>query len=162
MRPDEPVIRTQRVTLRGLVESDRRDVARLDWLDTDRVFHRTMQMYRDSGYGFWVMMDRADKQFGGLCGLLDQDIDGTRELEVGYHLLPECRGRGLATEAARAVMDYAFVTLGKSRLISIILPDNHASIAVAEKNGMQYEKDSVFRQQAVRIYAATPREHRGG
>jgi RimJ/RimL family protein N-acetyltransferase len=141
--------------LRRLAISDRRDVARPDWLDTDRVYRRTMQMYRDSGYGFWVMMYAADMRFAGLCGLLEQDVDEIRELEVGYHLLPAYRGRGLATEAARAVMDYAFITLRKSRLISIILPDNHASIAVAERNGMQYEKDSVFRQQTVRIYSAT-------
>ena len=49
-----------------------------------------------------------------------------------------------ATEAAQSVRDYAFNTLRLPRLISMIDPQNVASIRVAEKLGMRYEKDVVF------------------
>ena len=62
-------------------------------------------------------------------------------------------GKGLATEAAIATRDYAFARLGITRLISIIDPENVRSIRVAEKIGMQYEKDVVFQSLPVRIYA---------
>ena len=128
---------------------------RLYWLDTDRVYRRTMQMYKEGGYGFWAIVLTDSDCFAGLCGLLDQVIDGCRELEVGYHLLPEHQGRGLATETARAVMQYAFHKLRKRRLISIILPDNDGSIGVAKKNGLVFEKEAVFRDLDVLVFSAT-------
>jgi RimJ/RimL family protein N-acetyltransferase len=139
--------------MRKLGADDRRLVERLDWLDTDRVYRRTMKMYEQHGYGFWAVILAGTDSFVGLCGLLDQEVEGRYELEVGYHLLPEYQGRGLATEAARAVMEYAFHTLGKKRLISIILPDNAASIGVAKKNGLVPERKAVFRGLDVAIYA---------
>ena len=53
-------------------------------------------------------------------------------------------GRGYATEAAQAVRDYAFNRLRLPRLIAMIDPQNIASIRVAEKLGMYYEKDVMF------------------
>lgn len=140
--------------MRKITLDDRRYVERLDWLDSDRVYRRTMKMYEERDYGFWAVILSGTGRFAGLCGLLDQHVDGCHELEVGYHLLPEYRGRGLATEAARAVMDYAFRTLGKKRVISIILPDNDASIGVAKKNGLVLEKEATFRGHDVIVFAA--------
>lgn len=58
----------------------------------------------------------------------------------------------MATEAAIAVGDYAFESLALNRLISLIQPENIASIKVAEKIGMEYEKDYIFRGMSVKIY----------
>jgi RimJ/RimL family protein N-acetyltransferase len=155
MDDDAPIIETPRTFLRRITPEDRGFVERLYWLDTDRVYRRTMQMYKEGGYGFWTIVLTDSGCFAGLCGLLDQDIDGCRELEVGYHLLPEHQGRGLATETARAVMQYAFDKLRKRRLISIILPDNEGSIGVAKKNGLVLEKAAVFRDLDVLVFSAT-------
>jgi [ribosomal protein S5]-alanine N-acetyltransferase len=51
-------------------------------------------------------------------------------------------GQGLATEAARGIVHYAFETLNLSRLICLIEPENHASINVATKLGMTFEKEA--------------------
>jgi ribosomal-protein-alanine N-acetyltransferase len=65
------------------------------------------------------------------------DIEGEPCIELGYDLASEYWGRGLATEAACAVRDYAFATLGLDRLVSLIRADNRASQRVAEKVGME-------------------------
>src|SRR3954470_8765901 len=89
---------------------------------------------------------RADKQLIGYCGFFAQTVDGIEELEIGYRIDPAFWNRGLATEAAQAVRDYAFNDLCLSRVISLIHPENIASWRVAEKNGMTVEKETVFRE----------------
>ena len=77
----------------------------------------------------------------GYCGLFQYpDIEGSRENEVSYRLLPQHWGNGYATEAARAIRDHAFSDLGIDRLVALIDPANVRSIRVAEKLGMVYEK----------------------
>jgi RimJ/RimL family protein N-acetyltransferase len=160
----EWIVATARLRLRRLTPADRASVAALDWLDTERVLRRCIDDYARHGHALWAMETRAEGAFAGLCGLLVQEVEGETELEVGYHLAPAWRGRGLATEAARATMRYAFDRLGAERIVSIILPDNAASIAVARRNGLVYERAARFRGRDVAIYAArrTPGELRNG
>jgi RimJ/RimL family protein N-acetyltransferase len=152
------VVETERTGMRELTADDRAAVAMLDWLDTDRVLDRCAKQYRTRGHGLWALELKSDGEFVGLCGLIAQEIEGVDELEVGYHVLPGHRGRGLASEAARGVMDYAFGTLGVERIVSIILPDNAASIALALGNGLAFERPARFRGLDVSIYAAQRRD----
>ena len=81
----------------------------------------------------------------GYCGLFFfPDIDGQAEVEIGYRLARAVWGKGYATEAAQAVRNFAFTTLDIKRLIAMIDPSNIASIRVAKKIGMHYEKDVMF------------------
>jgi ribosomal-protein-alanine N-acetyltransferase len=106
------------------------------------------------GFGLWAVIERQTQQTIGYCGLSHfEDIAGQAETEIGYRLARAYWGRGYATEAARAVRDYAFGTLGLPRLISIIDPRNIASARVAEKTELRYEKDAVFKEVAVHIYS---------
>jgi RimJ/RimL family protein N-acetyltransferase len=73
-------------------------------------------------------------------------------IEIGYRLARAYWARGLASEAAGAVRDYAFGVLALPRLVSIIDPNNSASIRVAEKNGLRHEKDVIFREKLCRMY----------
>jgi [ribosomal protein S5]-alanine N-acetyltransferase len=88
---------------------------------------------------------REDDRLIGYCGFFPQIVDGIEELEIGYRIDPAYWGRGIATEATRAVRDHAFNDLHLPRVISLIHPDNIASRRVAEKNGMTPEKETVFR-----------------
>lgn len=97
--------------------------------------------YERDGMGLWLLRNRASSSFIGDCGLTWQLIDGTEELEIGYHVLPEFQGRGFATEAAIASRDLA-LSLGHRRLVSIIHPNNRASRRVAEKVGMTVERET--------------------
>jgi ribosomal-protein-alanine N-acetyltransferase len=81
----------------------------------------------------------------GYCGLFFfPDVGGQPEIEIGYRFARSAWGQGYATEAALAVRDYAFTTLGIKRLIAMVDPSNVASIRVVEKTGMHYEKDVMF------------------
>ena len=93
----------------------------------------------------FALVWRADNRLLGYCGFFRQVVEERSEIEIGYRLHPDYWNRGLATEAARAVRDYAFEVLKLDRVISLIHPENHASRRVTEKNGMTLEKETVFR-----------------
>lgn len=91
--------------------------------------------------GLWATIHKASNRFIGRCGLLPWIIDGRYEVEIAYMLAKETWGQGLGTEAARGIRDYAFEKLGLSRLICLIDRYNQASIRVATKIGMTFEKE---------------------
>ena len=118
-----------------------------EWIEWNR------RNYDRDGLGLWIIAT-PDGGFVGDCGLTWQLIDGTEELEVGYHVRPSFQGRGLATEAAAACRDLAR-SLGHRRLIAIIHPANVASQRVAERIGLSLDRETVSRAGApVRVYAA--------
>jgi ribosomal-protein-alanine N-acetyltransferase len=114
--------------------------------------------YARHGFGLWATVRWDDGRLLGRCGLLSQEVDGERHVEVAYALAPEFRGRGYAIEAARASRDHAFRTLDAPHVISLIVPENAASIAVAERNGMTLWKMADFRGFHVRVYRITRAE----
>lgn len=105
--------------------------------------HTCLQRYyREWGFGPYAVIEKQRGDVIGYCGLFYfLDIDGRAEVEIGYRLARSGWGQGYATEAARGVRDLAFQTLGMRRLIALIDPSNLASIRVAEKIGMAYEKE---------------------
>ena len=92
------------------------------------------------GTGLLAMELRETGALVGDCGPVWQEVDGTQELEIGYHVRREFQNRGLATEAALAVRAYAFGVLGCERVISLIRPENGPSRRVAEKNGFRLDR----------------------
>jgi ribosomal-protein-alanine N-acetyltransferase len=91
--------------------------------------------------GLWATIHRESNQFIGRCGLLPWTIDGCLEVEVAFLLAKEYWEQGLGTEAAQAVLDYGFTRLHLPRLICLIDRDNIASIRVATKIGMTFERE---------------------
>ncbi|HEX6288966.1 MAG TPA: GNAT family N-acetyltransferase [Herpetosiphonaceae bacterium] len=103
------------------------------------------QYYRQWGFGPYAVVKRSSREVIGYCGLFFfPDVGCQPELELGYRLARAHWGYGYATEAALAVRDFAFQTLCVKRLISMIDPHNVASIRVAKKLGMQYEREVMF------------------
>lgn len=113
----------------------------------------TLRNYERDGIGLWVAQLKETGAFAGQCGLVVQEVEGRREVEIGYLFLRRLWGRGLATEAARACRDYGFNRLGYPRLISLIAPDNTASRRVAEKVGMRLEREIVKWDRPICVYA---------
>lgn len=96
-------------------------------------------LYRAEGFCLWPLIHRDDQALIGFCGL--DRLWGGDEIEIGYWLSPDYWGRGLATEAAQAVMQYGQETLGLRQIVAVAQPANRASIRVLEKLGMTYIKD---------------------
>jgi len=95
------------------------------------------------GLGLHGVVLRATGELIGDCGLTYQDVVGTTEVEIGYHVAPRYWGEGYATEAALAWRDYAGDVLGLDRLVAIVAPDNLPSQRVATKMGMSFEREFV-------------------
>lgn len=85
------------------------------------------------GYGAWAVERKSDGAMMGRVGLLFPD--GWPSLEVGWTLGRPYWGHGYATEAARAALDYGFLTQPVEKLISLIDPQNIASQGVAQRLG---------------------------
>lgn len=88
------------------------------------------------GWSFWAVEDRASTRLIGDCGLQPLEQHGP-EVELGYDFHPHVWGRGLATEAARAVMRHAFGPLQIEHVVAVVKPGNIASQRVLEKAGLQ-------------------------
>ena len=97
--------------------------------------------YGRYGYGLWATLLKETGELIGRCGLLPWTLEGRFEVEVAYALARAYWGRGLATEAAQGIVDYAINELHMTRLICLIDADNAASQNVARKLGMTFEKE---------------------
>ncbi len=89
--------------------------------------------------GWWTYLfvykaDRTLIGLGGFKGLVTED----GVVELGYEIAPAYRRRGLAAEAARGMIDYAFANKKVSRVQAHTLPEKNASTGVLEKVGMKF------------------------
>ena len=101
----------------------------------------------------FAMILRTNGGLVGWCGFYHQHIDGVDEIEIGYRLHPDYWNQGIATEAATAVRDHAFRDLKLPRVISLIHPENVPSRRVAEKIGMTFEKQTIYRGFLTNVFA---------
>lgn len=102
------------------------------------------------GYGQWTVVEKASGEIVGRVGLWNPE--GWPGLEIGWVLHRSRWGRGYATEAARASVEYAFDVVGADHVISQIHPDNARSIRVATKIGETFEREGKLGDQTVHIY----------
>jgi RimJ/RimL family protein N-acetyltransferase/catechol 2,3-dioxygenase-like lactoylglutathione lyase family enzyme len=103
------------------------------------------------GFGLWAAEERATGALIGRIGFFEPE--GWPGFEVGWLLARSHQGRGLATEGARAALDFAFLALGRVRVISLIHLDNAPSIRVAERIGETFERTGDLGGRPVAIYA---------
>ena len=118
---------------------------------------RQLNRYQDGLYGLQALILKDTGEFIGMCGLITQDVEGVQELEIGYRLFKEFRGKGYATEAAQLFKHYAFTQQLNESVISIIHEKNTDSRKVAQRNGMTLEKACFWRNLNVVIYRAFAR-----
>lgn len=85
------------------------------------------------GFAMFSLVERASGRWVGLAG--PWQPEGWPGTEVGYSLHPDAWGRGYATEACAAAMDYAFEVLGWDEVVHSIARDNPGSQAVARRLG---------------------------
>lgn len=90
-------------------------------------------------YGYWVIEDRETGGYLGETGFSDFKRDMTPSIEgmpeIGWVLIPDAHGRGIATEAVAAVLSWGDQELESDKTVCLFDPENAASIRVAEKNG---------------------------
>jgi RimJ/RimL family protein N-acetyltransferase len=110
------------------------------------------------GYGQWGLEHRGTGEFVGRAGLWQPE--GWPGLEVGWILARPHWGQRYATDAGRAAIAYAFEHLAARHVISLIRPENHASVRVAERLGESYERTINLRANPLRCTASAAGERR--
>lgn len=151
------ILETQRLLLRHFVVSDLdnlfsfySDPEVIKYIpDAPRTYEETKEELewfmnghpRFPELGLWATIYKETGQFIGRCGLIPWTIDEKNEVEVAFALSKAYWGQGLATEVAQALVEYGFEHLQLSRLICLIEHGNQASIKVATKIGMTFEKE---------------------
>jgi len=117
-----------------------------------------IELYEKQKYGLMALVMRKTKELIGFCGFIHQTVDGDEYIELGYRLDEAYWGKGIATEAAVAVRDYAFSVLEIPMLISIIHHQNDASKRVAKKVGMRLMKKTDFKNVLVDVFCLKKEE----
>ncbi len=102
-----------------------------------------LRHWEDFGFGLWLLRDRSSGEFLGRGGLQHTWATGEAEVEVGWAIVPERWGHGLATELARVAIEVAFGPLSLLDVIAYTRPDNHASRRVMEKTGFVFERSLI-------------------
>jgi len=165
------ILETERLTLRHLEMGDldalyrlyRDPQIRAHFPDGTLTFAETreeLEWFQDGHpnrpeLGLWATVERCTGAFLGRCGLLPWTIDGQSEVELAYLIDKSRWGEGLATEAARGIIQYSRDDLALKRLICLIMPDNAASVAVATKVGMSFEREYTGEFGLRHIYSRT-------
>lgn len=152
-----PILETARLRLRPRTLDDVEDCFRmdreagtLDWIAwpeaagswDDEAAHRAFIRARTvarypPGQGYWIVTDKAwPGRFLGWVLLIPEDATGP-DTEIGWRFASAARGRGYATEAARAILEHGLGTLALPLVVADIRRENVASCRVAEKIGMR-------------------------
>lgn len=149
-----PTLETARLRLTGRTPADFDDYAAM-WRDPDvvrytsgeplaredawRAFGRLAGVWLMFGYGPWIVREKASGAFVGDLGPCEYGRDSEPRLEpaieFGWALQPSMYGKGYATEALTATIDWLKANGPGRRYCAMIHPDNHASHRVAEKLG---------------------------
>jgi RimJ/RimL family protein N-acetyltransferase len=98
---------------------------------------RVKARWAEWGYGWWAFVDRESGELVGAGALQHLAKDASRPHEIAWRLRRDAWGRGLAVEAAREIVRFAFEEVGAPCVYAIADPDNAASIAVMRRLGMR-------------------------
>ena len=162
-----PRIATDRLVLRGFEESDLEAYARMcadpetmKYISTGKTLS-TEESWRSlafmlghwqlRGFGLWAVQERASGMFVGRVGLFNPE--GWPGIEVGWTLARASWGRGYATEAAKHSMEWGFENTNAKELISLIIPENSASIKVSERLGQIFRKQVTVQGITANLYS---------
>ena len=94
---------------------------------------RYRQSYRDHGYGLWLVERLDDGASMGICGFVRREV--LPHVDLGFAFLPAYEGQGYAFESASATLAYGAATLGLTRVLAIVQPDNVRCIRLLGRLG---------------------------
>lgn len=107
----------------------------------------------ERGYGHWAVCARGDAAIIGFCGF--RPFDDEPDVEILYGLAPTHWGRGLATEAAAAMLAWGFDRHGFDRVLALTDAPNAASVRVMERLGMSFVKRALHHDLDTVFYVMT-------
>ena len=161
----DPTLRTERLLLRPWRAEDRKPFAvlnadpevmryfpkTLSREESDALADRIEGSFAADGYGLWAVELDEQAPFIGFVGLMPvpDTMPFAPALEVGWRLAGAYWGRGLAFEAARAALAFAFEEVGEDDVVAYTAAGNVRSRRLMERLGMRYEREADFRHPGI-------------
>ena len=108
------------------------------------------QIWAERGYGMFAVVEKASGRFVARVGAMTTLETG--RIEIAWSTTRDAWGRGYASEAARAAIDFTFAKSALDTLDCYLRPDNTASRRVAEKVGFRYEDTRFLYDRPLRYY----------
>lgn len=116
----------------------------------ERLQNNILPQYLQYGYGRWAVCLKEENDFIGWCGLKFRSE--RNETDLGYRFIPSYWGKGYATEAAMACLDYGFNHLQLNRITAAAHIENSASLHIIEKCGMHFLREEVVDHYTVKSF----------
>ena len=107
-----------------------------------RIIENQLAHWEEHRLGWWAVIPQGQPELIGWNGL--QYLPETDEVEVGYLLSRQFWGQGLATEGAKASLEFGFKNLSLPQIIGLTHPENTASQNVLKKCGMQFTNQAEY------------------
>jgi RimJ/RimL family protein N-acetyltransferase len=108
----------------------------------DYLSNGPLKMYREHGFGLWLVETKTARVPAGICGLIKRPA--LDDVDLGYAFLPEFRGQGYAFEAGAAVLAHGRNAVALRRIVAICKPTNARSIALLTRLGFRFERTIAF------------------
>jgi ribosomal-protein-alanine N-acetyltransferase len=120
--------------------------ATLTRAESDALIERFERGHEQDGWGLWALELRATGRLVGFTGLAPAGWDPhyLPDVEIGWRLARDAWGRGYATEAAWAVLAFAFERAGLDGVVSLTAVANERSRAVMHRLGMRRDSDEDY------------------
>jgi ribosomal-protein-alanine N-acetyltransferase len=115
-------------------------------------FERKLRHWERYGFGQSLFRDRASGALVGRGGPQHTSVSGRQEVEIGWAIVPERWGQGLATELAWVSLEVVFGPLALDEVIAYTQPDNLASRRVMQKTGFVFERDLTLDRRQFVLY----------
>jgi RimJ/RimL family protein N-acetyltransferase len=114
--------------------------------ESEARFEKIRAHFAEHGFGMWVVEESGGAPFVGVAGLTVPDFVApfTPCVDVGWRLAAAFWGRGYATEAARAALEFGFGALGLREIVAMTTVANARSRRVMEKLGMRHDPAEDF------------------
>jgi ribosomal-protein-alanine N-acetyltransferase len=109
--------------------------------ETSRYLARNLDHWAEHGFGVWMLREAEGDRSMGRIVLRWLSTDRVDDVEIGFALLPDFWGLGIATEAARFCLGLARIELGLKTLVGVTTPGNHASQRVLRKLMLRHESE---------------------
>jgi [ribosomal protein S5]-alanine N-acetyltransferase len=90
----------------------------------------------ERGFGLWCVTEKHCGEMIGYCGF--QNFEQTADVEIVFGYLKEYWGKGVATEALKACLNFGMEKLSFEKIFAVTNPANIGSIRVLEKSGMSF------------------------
>ena len=117
---------------------------------SEEILEEVERCFRDQSWGLWKIVSVSDNNYVGYAGLWK--FFDENQPQLLYALLPEYTGRGYATEASQAIIDYAFSQLKYDYLIASTDTANSSSGQVCQHLGMVLQEERVINGKATSFY----------